>query len=204
MIKPILKGCGYSLTLLFLLVGNALGEQSSDQPALSSQQCADLEQSQQRLACFDKLSALSGSSGTGSWRLERRAETFGEGEIQAFYLPAQTPVRSKNQTVTPQLAVYCNPDGVNVEINWYIYLGKNRTTLQTQFDGEAVLQKKWLIDDDDKRSIRFNDDAAVFVVMLLDHQTLQAKIKPHNGSPIIATFALDGLAAISRSADCFK
>jgi len=201
MMKQIVGLCRFSLALLLLFVGNAFGEQTLSQ---GLQQCAALEQTQQRLACFDLLAAgqlQSAPVSRGNWRIERRVAAFGEGETQSYYLPALRPVRSKNQTVTPQLAVHCEPGGARVEIHWNIYLGKNRTNLQSQFDGETLLEQKWLIDDN-KRSIRFNGDAGAFVKRLLGHHTLQTKIRPHNGSPIIATFAITGLASISGTANC--
>jgi len=202
--KQIFKGCGYSM--LLLIVGNAYGESLTVPLAQSLQQCVAVEQSAPRLACFDQLAAQllqSSPAAIGNWRLQRRAAAFGEGETQSYYLPAQAPVRSKNQTVTPQLAVHCSSGGIAVEVHWNIYLGKNRTNVQSQFDGKSVLEQKWLIDDN-KRSIRFKGDASSFVTRLLDHQILQAKIRPHNGGPIIATFAIGGLASISRSSNCWK
>lgn len=174
--------------------------------------CSNNYIDEQRLACFDSLikdyltgESQQGSSATslesepivepveskGKWLVESIGTSFNGKKKHSFHLRAEQAVTSKNQTVTPRLIVECGNEQDSIVIQWDIYLGKNRTLVQIRFDEDEIVSSKWLISDS-KRSIKYLGNSKSFIEEISNRQQLQSKIKPHNGSPIVARFKLNG------------
>ena len=208
----------HTLKLTILLLAALLVCAQSQAQMLSPTKlatCAEIAEDGLRLRCYDKLARTlqqqgdrvdsGGTSATasGNWLLNVEQSPIDGRDNISLNLLAQRPVKSRTQTVTPELRLSCI-DGVSkVLVNWGVYLGKNSTKVLSKFDMAAPSTMNWLINDDDKQTVFYRGDSIDYVRQLIKHRDLAIQITPYNAPPILASFDIskleDALAPLNLS-----
>lgn len=191
------------LILIVLLVGAQPQAQMRSPTKLET--CAEIVEDALRLRCYDKLARALQQQGdrvdsggtlpaaSGIWQLNVEPSPIDGRDNISINLAAQRPVKSRTQTVAPELRLSCI-DGVSkVVVSWDVYLGKNSTKVMSKFDMAAPSTINWLINDDDKQTIYYRGDSNDYVRQLIKHSDLAIGITPYNASRVLASFDISKL-----------
>ncbi len=78
---------------------------------------------------------------------------------------------------------------------WDTFLGSDTVAVLERFDSEAARTKHWGVSTDHKAAFYPESDVALLKKMLL-HKKLLLQVTPYGESPVLASFALNGLAEV--------
>jgi type VI secretion system protein VasI len=105
----------------------------------------------------------------------------------------------------PMLAIRCNAKETYVAIEWYDYLGMERTSVTTRVDKNKALTASWRISNTGEMTALMMPELASFVRNMLDATQLVAEVVPYSDPRITAVFDITGLrAAITPRANVCK
>jgi type VI secretion system protein VasI len=193
-------------TLLLTALLVCAQPQAQMRPPTKLATCAEIAENGLRLRCYDKLAHTlqrqsdsldngeTSPEDSGNWGLSVEQSPIDSRDNSSLSLQAQLPVKSRTQTVTPELRLSCI-DGVSkVVVSWSVYLGKNSTKVLSKFDRADPSTIKWLINDDDKQTVFYRGDSIDYVRQLIKHRDLAIQITPYNAPPVVASFDISKLA----------
>lgn len=161
--------------------------------------CASKANDKERLTCYDltytrfaeRINEAVEAGSEDNWQVETSPSLLNTGSNITLKLVAEQPVKSRTQTVTPQLEISCIDNRSTLSIHWGVYLGKNRTTMTTRIDDGETVTTDWLIED--KYTVRQLKNTEQFIRQLQNKRRLIAQISPYNASPVVASFKLNQL-----------
>ncbi len=160
------------------------------------QECRQITDNEQRLACYDRLTArqitsIDETAGSGQWQVTEGRSPLDDSKNIVLNLKAQSEVQSAHLSVHPVLSVKCEHRSMSVTVDWGLYLEKNSTRMLSRFNEEAPLTEKWLIGDS-YRGVYKSQQIKSYLDDIAQHQQLHLRIEPFSGEPIVASFSISG------------
>lgn len=190
--------------LLFLMMEPAFASEDLNQRLA---ECAEIEDSADRLDCFDGLAGLNRDSldtkqpneTAGGWSQRIRTSPIDDGEVVLLSLAADQEVGVGHRRSRPSLFIRCRGGKTDVYVNWGIYLGLETIPVLGRLDKEKAKSLHWKISTD-REAIFYQLNDAKLAKSLHNYDTLVLQLTPYGESPVTASFQLQGLAQVSQAA----
>lgn len=163
--------------------------------------CAAIEQSQERLDCFDALSAkpvnLAQSNTTikqlGRWEVREKVNSSGDIEQISVLLDADFGQSSLGKNIS--MVMRCRSNLTDMYIIWGDSLDQENIPVVVKLGNEAVQTEIWERSKSLKTS--FRDRATHLIRKMMLHEKAVFQVKRGN-DPITAVFDINGLRKVIR------
>ncbi|MGB3290968.1 MAG: type VI secretion system-associated protein TagO [Burkholderiaceae bacterium] len=161
-------------------------------------ECAAMDNSVTRLACFDALSSERGavasienttSNKSGKWETATHTDPMTDKSIYIARLDADTGERRLRGA--PSIMVRCKDNKTEMYINWNDFLGSRSISTTYRIDKEPAQRSEWDLSTD-KKSAFFPGSPVPMLKKLVESSTFAANVTPYNESPVTAIFNTTG------------
>ena len=169
----------------------------------SLRSCAELQDSQTRLECFDRLAASAGKpeassnasdrpEAGGQWNLTRETSPIDDTQVVYFSLAATQTTPAAPGRTDPTLFIRCKAGKIESFLNWGVPVATRDIDVTTRFDDDEAETKKWTLSTDFTSTFVKGSQAA-FVAKLRAHHRFVARLLPLHHDETTAIFDLSGL-----------
>ena len=179
-----------------------------------AQECARINDSSKRLACYDKFAKnLSGdllkhtyvrikSNFKSSWELITDRDTEGGGEIlylrlyskQMWVKVGQNTDIDKMKSLRPSMWLRCANGIMSGLVDWGIFLDVHKAKILFRFDNEKIKKEWFQVSRDNKKIVSMSEKRLISrITEMFKQERLTARITPYGEKPILVTFNITGL-----------
>lgn len=153
--------------------------------------CASIEESAERLACFDKVTA----NIAGSWQIASQiSPTDGSRSIYLHLDSSALTFDRARQPIRPTLWIRCQNNQTSLYVAWDAYLGTYHGDVQYGVDSAPLGTASWLLAEDRETMGLWTDgDAIPFIKKLFGSEALVMKVTPYNDRVLTGQFELTGI-----------
>jgi len=167
--------------------------------------CANIENSIERLACYDGLVASSKKSSPadravtqGAWRISTSTSPMDDTPTALLHLSATGKVGSGLRKGTPVLNIRCMEGDLAGYIDFGFFIGSNTVAVEYRYDRGKKRKRVWGMSTD-RSAIFFpggQDNQIAFVKKLNKTDRLLVRLTPYGENPILAEFQTAGLQSV--------
>lgn len=161
-------------------------------------QCAAVQNTVERLACFDELSSEHGlaqetntttPSGSGLWQTSTKLDPLTDNAVHTAMLFASS---GRARFGTPiALFVRCKDNKTEMYVAWNDYLGRDGTRVTYRLDKEPAKTSRWGLSTDNKATF-FPGSPVPLLRSMASSTSFVANVTPFNESPVTAVFDTKG------------
>lgn len=164
-------------------------------------QCAALENSVERLSCYDVLADRKGLSkqttitqsiGKGKWSTSTTTDPLTDQSIYVALLDADSGSGRYGGRVG--MVVRCSKNTTEWYVNWNSFLGTETTTVTHRVGKSKAQRKSWVVSTDHKSSFYPGSPVPILKEMMKS-DSLVANVTPYSESPLTASFNTSGAEA---------
>jgi type VI secretion system VasI family protein len=178
-----------------VLAATGLRTASADEVA----NCAAIDDSSARLACYDRLAGRQVPPGPGKWHLDQYPSALSGGEVISITLRAQQQDAAAAPPWTqPQLVISCDNNVTQAKIAPQQRLSTSNQQMEVvlRVDGGEEVRQVWQVSEDSFNAIQ--PDPVPWIQTLLGATQLQVSFRPYLGKPLDFTFDIEGLATAAQ------
>jgi type VI secretion system protein VasI len=161
-------------------------------------QCAGMENSVQRLSCYDELAEANNLSkktvatpaaGKGKWSTSTTTDPLTDQSVYVAILTAGTGRGRFGESI--DLVVRCAKKTTDLYINWASFLGSESTFVTHRVGKDKAVRQSWVVSTDHKSSFYPGSPVSTLKKMI-DTNSFVVNVTPYSESPVTATFDISG------------
>jgi type VI secretion system protein VasI len=162
-------------------------------------QCAGIENSIQRLSCYDDLAESNNLSkktvvttpaGNGKWSTSTDTDPLTDKSVYFAILPADTGKGRLGEQIN--LIVKCANGTTDMYISWHSFLGTDSALITHRVGKEKAVRQAWSLSTDHLASFYPGSPVAILKKMV-NTNSFVANVTPYNESPVTAIFDTSGI-----------
>ncbi len=184
----------YGLILSAAATTNALASVDDKDVA----KCAAVENSVQRLSCYDTLAddhdlskktVATPIEGKGKWSTSTKTDPLNDQSIYVAALVAESGQGRFGEQIV--MIVRCNKNTTDLYINWESFLGTEEAIVTHRVGKEKAVRQAWTVSTDHQSSFYPVSPVSVLKKMATA-DSFVVSVTPYSESPVTATFDISG------------
>lgn len=162
-------------------------------------ECAKIENSISRLACYDQMAksmgltktskTTSGDLDKGQWLTNVSTNPINDSKTVVLILTAESGKSTYGKPVT--LLLRCKSNTTEAYIAWNDYLG-SEADVTTRIGDQQAHTRRWSISTNNESTFFPGNDIS-FIKNLIESNKFVAQVTPYDESPVTAVFDIKGL-----------